>query len=558
MQVIREPRRSGLRTAAPIRAAAVFLLLVLSDLPAAAQDDASANLGMAIGEILSAGAPPVTDLDAAIGPEALADLKQAYAARNDRPIWLGGDAGRSLLDRLAEPDVILGPKLRPLLDDARKGLDASDAPTRAGADLLLTALYGATAQALRPNGPAGFAAAMAELNTTTDLAALLREPEPPKVETPPAETPKVETSVAETPAIETPKVETPPAPAGPPEPPAIARLRAAIAALEPLADKGWPPVPAGAKLELGATGARVEALSRRLIASGDLKAETAGAEFDLPLQQALQRFQARHGLPKDGVAGAATIAALNVPLKDRLAALTANLQRLEREGRDWGDRYLVVNIPAATYRRVEGGRVVAEGPAILGAPATPTPQIDGLVDRIELRPSYRIPQSVADRQLWPRQEEDALYFTNHGIRVTDDGLRQVPGAGNPLGVAKLLIAGNDRIALHGAPNGSPSQTPFEAPDRHISLGCVSLPNIADLVKPLLAADPAWPEGRIDGALAVGGTQTVTLAKPLPLHLVYDTAWVDEDGTLEFRDDVYGWDKQMPAGDPNTVAQPCGS
>jgi murein L,D-transpeptidase YcbB/YkuD len=75
---------------------------------------------------------------------------------------------------------------------------------------------------------------------------------------------------------------------------------------------------------------------------------------------------------------------------------------------------------------------------------------------------------------------------------------------------------------------------------------------------LLAADPAWPAGRIDGMLAVGGTETVTLAKPLPLHVVYETAWVDEDGTLEFRSDIYGWDKKMPAGDVNTVAEPCGS
>jgi murein L,D-transpeptidase YcbB/YkuD len=87
---------------------------------------------------------------------------------------------------------------------------------------------------------------------------------------------------------------------------------------------------------------------------------------------------------------------------------------------------------------------------------------------------------------------------------------------------------------------------------------VALPDIAAVVKSLLAADPAWTEGRIDGALAVGGTQVVALAQPLPVHFVYDTAWIDEDGTLEFRDDVYGWDKALPSTDPNAVAEPCGS
>jgi murein L,D-transpeptidase YcbB/YkuD len=534
MQVIREGSRTGLR------AAVVFLLLTVADLPAAAQDDTAA-----VGEILSAGAPPVTDIDAAIGSEALAELKSVYTARNDRPIWLGSDAGRRLLDRLSQPDVTIGPKLRPLLDDARKRIDASDSSARAGADLLLTALYGATAQALRPNAPAGFAAALAELATTGDLTALLREPETPKVETPQVETPQ----------IEAPKIVTAPsAPAGPPEPPAIARLRAAIAALQPLAEKGWSAVPDGPKLQLGDSGPRVAALSQRLMASGDLPAATLSAQFDLPLQSALEHFQARHGLPVDGVAGAATVAALNIPLKDRLARLTANLQRLEREGRDWGDRYLVLNIPAATYRRIEGGRAVAEGPAILGAPPTPTPLFNGVIDRVMLHPAWRIPQQYADRVLWPRQEEDALYFTNHGVRVTDDGLRQVPGPNNPLGPVKLLIAGNERIALHG----TPGQSAFDSPERFTSLGCIALADIAPLAKTLLAADPAWPEGRIDGALAVGGTETIALAQPLPLHVVYETAWVDEDGTLEFRDDIYGWDQQMPAVDPNTVAAPCGS
>src|SRR3954469_8496005 len=174
MQVIRDRSRMGLR------AAAVLLLLAMTDIPAAAQDDAAATSGTAIGEILSAGAPPVTDIDAALGSEALADLKQAYAARNDRPIWLGGDAGHTLLDRLAQPDLTIGPKLRPLLDQARKSMGASDAATRAGADLLLTALYGVTAQAMRSNAPKGFAPALAELATAKARMALLHEPEPPQ------------------------------------------------------------------------------------------------------------------------------------------------------------------------------------------------------------------------------------------------------------------------------------------------------------------------------------------------------------------------------------------
>jgi murein L,D-transpeptidase YcbB/YkuD len=518
--------------------------------PVAAQD--SPPEAEAINGILAAGAPPVIDIDAALGAEAVAALQRAYVARNDRPIWFtspDSPAAHALLERLTQADLTIGNNLRPLLDAARARIGAGDVAARAAADLLLTALYGATARALRPqDAPVGFDSALEELTKSTDIAALLQEPEPVQPEPPKAETPPV----VETPKVETPKVEAQAsAPAAPPESPEVARKKAALASL-----KDWPTVPDGPKLQLGDSGPRVEALSKRLIASGDLKAELPGDAFDLPLQAALAHFQTRHGLPADGIAGSGTIAALNVPAQDRAASLTQNLER--SAGRNWGDRYLVVNLAAATYRLVEGGRTIAEGPAILGAASTPTPALDGSIDRIELHPSYRIPQSVADRQLWPRQEEDALYFVNHGIRVTDDGLRQAPGAGNPLGVAKLWIAGNDRIALHGTPSGQPSQAAFDASDRHSSLGCVALPDIAALVKPLLATDPAWPQGRIDGAFAVGGTETVTLAQPMPVHFVYDTAWIDEDGTLEFRADVYGWDKQMPATEVNTVAEPCGS
>jgi murein L,D-transpeptidase YcbB/YkuD len=544
MQVIRKPvrARGGAPARPSISTASVLLLIVLMAAPAIAPAAAADGTPQAaLAETLAAGAPPVTDIDAALGAAALAALKATYAARDDRPIWLdAGSSGQALLDRLSGGDVALDAKLRPLVDDARKRLSSSDPQARAGADLLLTALFGANASALRPDQPKrDFAAALAKLAATDDVAALLQAPAPA--------TPKVEATPAEAPALATPTAA--------PEPAEIARLKAAIAARAPQAARGWPQVPAGPKLQLGDSGPRVEALSRRLIASGDLKATTPGAEFDLPLQTALQHFQARHGLAGDGVAGEATIAALNVPLKDRLASLAANLRRLESADRAWGERYLEINIPAARYRHVETGSVVAEGPVLLGAAATPTPLIDGMIDRVLLHPAWRIPQSIADRALWPRQDQDATYFYNHGIRVSDEGLRQVPGPGNPLGLVKLLIAGNDRIALHGLPAGS---TAFDLPDRYTSLGCVALADAAALAKALIAADPAWPEGRIDSALAAGGTETVDLKQPLPLHIVYDTAWVDADGTVEVRDDVYGWDKAMPAADPNGVAVPCGS
>src|SRR5262249_51552777 len=154
-----------------------------ASLPAAAQD--SLPEAQAIRDILSAGAPPVTDIDAALGAEALAAVKQVYAARDDRPIWFttaAAPAAHALLDRLGQPDMTIGANVKPLLDAARARIAAPNDPARAGADLLLTALYGATARTLRPkDAPIGFTAALDELTKATNLTALLHEPEAPKV-----------------------------------------------------------------------------------------------------------------------------------------------------------------------------------------------------------------------------------------------------------------------------------------------------------------------------------------------------------------------------------------
>jgi murein L,D-transpeptidase YcbB/YkuD len=181
--------------------------------------------------------------------------------------------------------------------------------------------------------------------------------------------------------------------------------------------------------------------------------------------------------------------------------------------------------------------------------------MDAVIDRLELHPSWKIPQVVADARLWPLQDGDAGYFYSHGIHVSDNGLYQDPGPANPLGSVKFLFDNPAGIALHG----DPDPKAFDLLDRHVTLGCVALSGADDLARRLLAADPAWPADRIDAALAGRKTGTVTLAQPLPLHLVYDTAWIDPDGTVEFRDDAYGLDpgaKTLPTfTDP---AGPCGS
>ena len=517
-----------------------FRLLIITVFATALRTmPAAADEAQSIAEILSAGAPPVTDIDAALGADRLAALRRIYGARAAQPIWSDASA-KALLDRAST--IAIAPKLKPLLAEAARREKAGDPQVLAERDLLLSALYGAAAKTLNAAASDDFAAALGTFAQAKDQTALLQPPPGP------VPAPAVSTPVpAPTPAVET--------PAEPAESPAIHRITVALEAYRKIATKGgWPTIPDGPKLQSGDSGPRVGALRKRLIASGDLGSGATIGPVDDELQDALRRFQGRHGLPKDGIAGDTTIAALNVPVEQRIASLSAAKQRLQ--ARTWKEnRYLLVDIPGAAYRLIEDGHAVLSGAALVGRVAAPTPPLDGVINRLALNPAWKIPQVVADARLWPLQESDATWFYNHGIHVSDDGLKQDPGPANPLGHVKFLFDNNAGIALHG----DPDPKAFEIADRHSTLGCVALSGADDLARRLLGADPAWSADRIAAAFAGYKTEAVALAQPLALHIVYDTAWVDADGTVEFRDDVYGLDAgDKPLPILQDAAGPCGS
>jgi murein L,D-transpeptidase YcbB/YkuD len=320
--------------------------------------------------------------------------------------------------------------------------------------------------------------------------------------------------------------------------PGFWRLRAAYAVYRDIdAAGGWGGVPDGPKLQVGDAGPRIEALRQRLFKSGDLAAAGTGA-FDSALAEAVQRFQARHGLATDAVVGVATLGALNQSVAQRLAVMRLNLRRLQAQDRHWGERYVAVNIAAATYRLVAAGQIVLEHPAVVGKPTWQTPTLDSVIDRVEFHPYWRIPMRIAEQEVWPKQDADPDYFASHGIRIIDDQLRQDPGPSNPLGDVKFLFDNPYSVYLHD----TTSPGLFDRASRFFSHGCIRVSSADELARELLAADPQWSAARVAEVLGAGGNRTVTLVEPIAVHIVYDTAWVDPDGTIQFRNDVYGRDR----------------
>jgi murein L,D-transpeptidase YcbB/YkuD len=334
---------------------------------------------------------------------------------------------------------------------------------------------------------------------------------------------------------------------------------------------GWPGMPAGPKLQEGMKDPRVIALRARL-------AITDGAALDVPepdlfdpqLVQAVEAFQRRHGLGDDGVVGFKSIDAMNVPIAARLQTIAYNLKKRHEAGTDWGDRYIVVNIAAARMAFVDGGRKVYETNTVVGRTDRQTPELDSLVNRLELNPYWTVPPKIARIDLLPKMQRDRSYFAAHGIKIYSSWeesateidpdtvdwfspeakamryrLRQDPGPENALGPVKFLFPNPYAVYLHGT--NHPDL--FVKPARFFSSGCIRLPRPIEFAAVVLRDDPNWDQARIDSVLKGGVNTPVRLARPIPIHLVYRTAWVDEAGAIEFRDDIYGRDRKAMAKTP---------
>ena len=363
---------------------------------------------------------------------------------------------------------------------------------------------------------------------------------------------------------------------------AYARLADAFTRYQRLAAQGgWPELPAGPALKPGQQDVRVPLLRRRLAIEGDLLSPvTDDGRYDAALEAAVRRFQSRHGLVVDGVVGPATRRALNIDVESRIVQMSINLERYRRLPYHLGERYLMVNTAAAMLELIEGEQIVFASRVIVGAPRTPTPILQGNIDGVFFNPSWYIPRSIVVNEILPKLRRDHRYLAKENIVIVGRGsdpfgltldwsqisargftagLRELPGPHNALGRIKFDLHSPYSVYLHDTPD----KALFERTARFFSHGCVRVERPKELAVYLLT-DQSWNEDRIDAAIALGTTQRVALSSPLPVYLTYLTAFVDAQGVVQFRDDVYGRDRRLKlsAGqDPipqAAVAAACGS
>jgi murein L,D-transpeptidase YcbB/YkuD len=340
---------------------------------------------------------------------------------------------------------------------------------------------------------------------------------------------------------------------------AVANMQRAIIRYEEIVSAGgWQEVRTSVKLEIGMRDATVVALRERLIASGDLSASAGKSPvFDSLVEESVKRFQARHGLPPDGRVGEFTLKAMNVAGDIRLGQLRTNLARLQASTSDLGQRYVLVNIPAAQVEAVEDGRVVYRFKAVVGRIDRPTPILDSRIFEIILNPYWTVPRSIIQKDIMPLMRKNPNYLTDNKIRLFDSSgneidpstidwhadkapplmFRQDPGKINAMASTKINFHNDHAVYMHD----TPQQGLFNKLSRFDSSGCVRVQNIRDMETWLLRDTPGWGRMRIDQAIKSGVNTPIRLATEIPVYFRYITAWSEKDGIVQFRDDIYHLD-----------------
>jgi len=320
-------------------------------------------------------------------------------------------------------------------------------------------------------------------------------------------------------------------------------LRRALATYRTIAKRGgWTVVGPGAPLRRGDWGERVDRLSARLAATGDLGPAMFPAVFDAGVEQAVRSFQPRHGLDVDGVVGPATVRALDVPVEERIAEIELNLERL-RWLPDAGRRFAVINIAAFELLVVEDGRVVLRMGLVVGKPFQRTPVFSSRITEVVFSPWWNIPASISRNEIWPKARRNMGYLKREHIEVTSGGrLRQRPGPWNALGGVKFVAPNDYSVYLHD----TPARTLFDRSSRAFSHGCMRLERPLELAAYLLRDSPRWTREAIAEAARAGKERTARVRDPLPLHVLYWTSWVDEAGVVQFREDVYSRNASLRA------------
>jgi murein L,D-transpeptidase YcbB/YkuD len=301
-------------------------------------------------------------------------------------------------------------------------------------------------------------------------------------------------------------------------------------------------VPDRKKYKEGNTYDIIPEIKQRLFALGDLPEADTTLLLDSTLTTAVKRFQTRFGLKQDGQIGAAFFREINVPIQERIQQILINMERIRWVPATPTTDYLLVNIPEYKLHVYEEGNLAFSMNVVVGSEAHNTVIFSGTLNQVVFSPYWNVPPSILKNEILPGIKRRPNYLATHNMEWNGNAVRQKPGPKNSLGLVKFLFPNSYNIYLHD----TPSKNLFGESSRAFSHGCIRLSEPKKLAEFLLRKDSTWNETKITEAMNLGKEKYVRLRgkAEIPVFIGYFTTWVDQDGLLNFRRDIYGHDKKM--------------
>ena len=309
---------------------------------------------------------------------------------------------------------------------------------------------------------------------------------------------------------------------------------------------GWPQINTVKKpLKKGITSPDIAIIKKRLMISGDLSVNDTSQVFNDTLVTAVKNFQARHGFSETGSVSDSLIKEMNVPVTKRIEQLLMNMDRMRWLANNPSGNLIVVNIPEFVLHVYEGKQKAFDIDVVVGKEGHNTMMFNGDLNQVVFSPYWNVPPSIVAKEILPAIEKNPNYIAKENMEITgnDDGLpvvRQKPGAGNALGKVKFLFPNSFNIYFHD----TPAKSLFEKDKRAYSHGCIRLREPEKFANYVLRNQPEWTPEKISEAMNSGDEKYVKVKDPIPVVITYYTAWVDDNGRLNFREDIYGHDARL--------------
>ncbi|WP_293895973.1 L,D-transpeptidase family protein [Flavobacterium sp.] len=288
----------------------------------------------------------------------------------------------------------------------------------------------------------------------------------------------------------------------------------------------------------------VSKIRTRLFLTGDIDVDSGGKFYEPSLQKAVLKYKKRNGFILNKTILPKHVDEMNVPISSRIRTIIVNMERCRWISTDVtkAKEFIAVNIPSYRLTYFKKGKAVLTSNVVVGNMMNKTVIFSGMMSYIVFSPYWNVPKSIVEKEILPGIEKDGNYLAKHNMEWEGENIRQKPGKDNSLGLIKFLFPNNNNIYLHD----SPAKELFNAEKRAFSHGCIRVEKPKELANLILEDDSNWTPEKIDEAMNKGEESWYTLKNKIPVYIGYFTAWVDDEGNINFYKDIYERDKRLTA------------